>query len=193
MDNNLVVSNNLNQLANKGLKKELVSMLKAMETISKSTWNYAKAMHKIIDEEMFVDDFKTVKRFAKECVKVAPSTITKYVNAVKGLKVIEKYGYNENNFTVSKSNIIYSLGENAKSYLDYVTIKDIHIELMSEQEMVLNIKNFLGANEEAVESGNNETETEAKEEVYIEIEYNGKKYHIPESVLSKYEVTDEEE
>lgn len=193
MENNLIVSNNLNQLQNKSLKKELVTILKAMENISKSTWTYAKAMHTIVEDELYIDDYKNIKEFAEKCVKVAPSTMTKYTNAVKGMKELEKFGYTENDFTVSKANILYTLGENMKAYVEYAKANNFRIDLMSEKEMVNNIKKYLNGNDEAIENGSSENaSSEEKEEIIIEIKLDGKIYQIPEKVLQKYEVKEEE-
>lgn len=192
MENNLVLYENFTQLANKELKKELSVMLKAMQGVSKNTWNYAIAIHNIVVKELYVDDFKTIKDFAKN-VCVSPALITKYVNAVKCLPILLEYELTTDNFTVSKANIIYSLDENTKPFLDFVKTKGMNIALMSEQKLVDLIKKYLDGNDEAIENGSSENaSSEEKEEIIIEIKLDGKIYQIPEKILQKYEVKEEE-
>ena len=194
--NNIILIENANQLVNKDFRKELSTMLKAMQGMTKNTWNYAKSMHKIIVNELYKEDCKDIKTFAK-FISVAPSLITKYCHAVECLPLIEKYGLTEENFTASKANIIYSLGENLDYVLQYAVDHDAHLERMSEQEMVKYIKELLNIDEAEAEAEEEAEATESKaddkikgiiEDGFLNLAIGEKFYSIPLEDLEDYRV-----
>ena len=72
----------INSLVNKELKKNLRTMLQAMESGRKSSWKFATAVYNVINGEEFTDDFKSQDDFAKY-IGLSKASISQYVGAVK--------------------------------------------------------------------------------------------------------------
>lgn len=72
----------INSLANKELKKNLRTMLQAMETGRKSSWKFATAVYNVINGKEFTDDFKSQDDFAKY-IGLSKASISQYVGAVQ--------------------------------------------------------------------------------------------------------------
>lgn len=75
-------SETINSLVNKELKKNLRTMLQAMESGRKSSWKFATAVYNVINGEEFTDDFKSQDDFAKY-IGLSKASISQYVGAVK--------------------------------------------------------------------------------------------------------------
>ena len=54
----ILTKENVNALCNKELKQDLVIMLEAIATGNQCVWDYAIAVHNIIETESFSDDLK---------------------------------------------------------------------------------------------------------------------------------------
>ena len=78
----ILTKENVNALCNKELKQDLVIMLEAIATGNQCVWDYAIAVHNIIETESFSDDFETVKDFC-EWAGLDKSKVTQYTKAVK--------------------------------------------------------------------------------------------------------------
>lgn len=81
MKNEIMTTNSINALANKDIKSNLKTMLQAVESGKKATWQYAIALSKIMGEEQYKEDFHDLKSFA-EYVNSSKATLSQYNNAV---------------------------------------------------------------------------------------------------------------
>ena len=107
MTNEIMTANSINSLANKEIKSNLKTMLQALETGKKATWQYAIALSKIMGEEQYKDDFHDLKTFA-EYVNTSKATLSQYNNAVA--------------FMVRENLIPMKEQKNGKSVIDYANI-----------------------------------------------------------------------
>lgn len=64
MSNEMMIMNTELNFVNKQLSTEVSKISKAISSDKKSKWVVADAIRKIVDEELFKDDFKTEKEFA---------------------------------------------------------------------------------------------------------------------------------
>ena len=158
----LVVFTNDYQVTNKELNTNLKKMLEAMNRAEKSTWDYARALYNIIKDELYKDDFKTLKAFGEKLGISAP-IMTRVKNGVPNMETLSWYGYNENNITLSKSYILFTLGENQTAFLNYAKDNNIKLDVISESKMVSIIKEYLNKNNEAVENEEPNEEQEPNE------------------------------
>ena len=81
MANEIMTTNSINALVNKEIKSNLKTMLQAVESGKKATWQYAIALSKIMGEEQYKEDFHDLKTFA-EYVNSSKATLSQYNNAV---------------------------------------------------------------------------------------------------------------
>ena len=81
MKNEIMTTNSINTLVNKEIKSNLKTMLQAVESGKKATWQYAIALYKIMGEEQYKEDFHDLKSFA-EYVNSSKATLSQYSNAV---------------------------------------------------------------------------------------------------------------
>lgn len=81
MANEIMTTNSINALANKEIKSNLKTMLQAVESGKKATWQYAIALSKIMGEEQYKEDFHDLKTFA-DYVNSSKATLSQYNNAV---------------------------------------------------------------------------------------------------------------
>ena len=69
-------------LSSKELTVELFNIMNAINEGNKSAWEIARAYKRIIDDELFDEDFENVQEFALY-VGVSKSTISQYIKAVE--------------------------------------------------------------------------------------------------------------
>lgn len=107
MANEIMTTNSINALANKEIKSNLKTMLQAVESGKKATWQYAIALSKIMGEEQYKEDFHDLKTFA-EYVNSSKATLSQYNNAVA--------------FMVRENLIPIKEQKNGKAVIDYAAI-----------------------------------------------------------------------
>ena len=107
MANEIMTTNSINALANKEIKSNLKTMLQAVESGKKATWQYAIALSKIMGEEQYKEDFHDLKSFA-EYVNSSKATLSQYNNAVS--------------FMVRENLIPTKEQKNGKAVIDYAGI-----------------------------------------------------------------------
>ena len=124
MANEIMTSNSINALVNKEIKSNLKTMLQAVESGKKATWQYAIALSKIMGEEQYKEDFHDLKTFA-EYVNSSKATLSQYNNAVA--------------FMVRESLIPVKEQKNGKVIIDYaginLTVANAYLlSVLSEEE-----------------------------------------------------------
>ena len=151
----ILTKENVNALCNKELKQDLVIMLEAIATGNQCVWDYAIAVHNIIETESFSDDFETVKDFC-EWAGLDKSKVTQYTKAVKfvmdkqidvknivvanayqlstlGNKYDDFVEWCENNEIDFMSLSVRDLREVTKQYKESLVIADVDVEEVNEE------------------------------------------------------------
>ena len=151
----ILTKENVNALCNKELKQDLVIMLEAIATGNQCVWDYAIAVHNIIETESFSDDFETVKDFC-EWAGLDKSKVTQYTKAVKfvmdkqidvknivvanayqlstlGDKYDDFVEWCENNEIDFMSLSVRDLREATKQYKESLVIADVDVEEVNEE------------------------------------------------------------
>ena len=152
---NILTKENVNALCNKELKQDLTIMLEAIATGNQCVWDYAIAVHNIIETESFSDDFETVKDFC-EWAGLDKSKVTQYTKAVKfvmdkqidvknivvanayqlstlGDKYDEFVEWCENNEIDFMSLSVRDLREVTKQYKESLVVADVDVEEVNEE------------------------------------------------------------
>lgn len=192
-------------VSNKELEKEIGQMLKASTGLQASTWKFAIAAHNIIANELYKDDFKDVKTFAK-AMHVKDSLLSRYKKAVECMTDTlsnAPYNYSMDTMTVGKAYVLSTLGEDLVVYLDSMIEQGAHIELMSQAQLEDSIKKFKdrdvvetdGSSDnegsgagEGSEKAWDENIKACVEDGFLYISINSKLYSIPADELEEYRV-----
>ena len=105
---------NVTTLASKELTVELFNIMNAINEGNKSAWEVAKAYKRIIDDELFDEDFENIQEFALY-VGVSKSTISQYIKAVE---FVEKHEFGFDMFTVGSAYLLSTLTD--EEFIDFV-------------------------------------------------------------------------
>ena len=105
---------NVTTLASKELTVELFNIMNAINEGNKSAWEVARAYKRIIDDELFYEDFENVQEFALY-VGVSKSTISQYIKAVE---FVEKHEFGFDMFTVGSAYLLSTLTD--EEFIDFV-------------------------------------------------------------------------
>ena len=88
--------------------------MNAINEGNKSAWEVARAYKRIIDDELFDEDFENVQEFALY-VGVSKSTISQYIKAVE---FVEKHEFGFDMFTVGSAYLLSTLTD--EEFIDFV-------------------------------------------------------------------------
>lgn len=113
MKNQMVATQkSINALSNGELKTALTTMMKALESGRKSTWEYAESVYNIVKGEYFKDDFKSLKEFA-EYINLSKASISQYMGAVETKAFLAQFKdiKNLDEITVTKAYLLGTLGD----------------------------------------------------------------------------------
>ena len=101
-------------LSSKELTVELFNIMNAINEGNKSAWEVARAYKRIIDDELFDEDFENVQEFALY-VGVSKSTISQYIKAVE---FVEKHEFGFDMFTVGSAYLLSTLTD--EEFIDFI-------------------------------------------------------------------------
>lgn len=150
---------NVNALCNKELKQDLTIMLEAIATGNQCVWDYAIAVHNIIETESFSDDFETVKDFC-EWAGLDKSKVTQYTKAVKF--VMDKQ-IDVKNIVVANAYQLSTLGDKYDEFVEWCKNNEIDFMSLSVRdlrEVTKQYKESLVVADVGVEEVNEETTEE---------------------------------
>lgn len=194
MNTTLVTKEFCTQLANKELAKELTGISQAIASHEKSAWNIAEGFANIVCNELFVEDFETEKSFADE-IGVSKGYLSQCKNAVL---FADRNGIDKSKMTIGKCYKLSTLSdEEYKEFCEWCEDNNLEIESMSDKGLSEMIKAWKGffeecpvlEDEEQEEVEEQEETEEQEDEIEVAyIDYLGKKYIIPLTVLEQYEV-----
>lgn len=114
MNGTVLTVANVTTLASKELTVELFNIMNAINEGNKSAWEVASAYKRIIDDELFDEDFDNVQEFALY-VGVSKSTISQYIKAVD---FVEKHEFGFDMFTVGSAYLLSTLTD--EEFIDFV-------------------------------------------------------------------------
>ena len=153
---------NVNALCNKELKQDLVIMLEAIATGNQCVWDYAIAVHNIIETESFSDDFETVKDFC-EWAGLDKSKVTQYTKAVKF--VMDKQ-IDVKNIVVANAYQLSTLGDKYDNFVEWCENNEIDFMSLSVRdlrEVTKQYKESLVVADADVEEVNEEADDETED------------------------------
>lgn len=182
-------------LSSKELTVELFNIMNAINEGNKSAWDIARAYKRIIDDELFDEDFENVQEFALY-VGVSKSTISQYIKAVE---FVEKHEFGFDMFTVGSAYLLSTLSD--EEFIDFVKWaeeQEIDLTTMSVKALRNLIKEYDSKDdveEDVVEdSTDNEDSNESDEDVEVETTVDNRESAISliKTLMDVYNITVEE-
>ena len=182
---------NVTTLASKELTVELFNIMNAINEGNKSAWEVARAYKRIIDDELFDEDFENVQEFALY-VGVSKSTISQYIKAVE---FVEKHEFGFDMFTVGSAYLLSTLTD--EEFIDFVKWaeeQEIDLTTMSVKALRNLIKEYDSKDEveeEVVEDNEDSSESEEDSEEITEDDRESA-IALIKSLMEEYNITVEE-
>lgn len=181
-------------LASKELTVELFNIMNAINEGNKSAWDIARAYKRIIDDELFDEDFENVQEFALY-VGVSKSTISQYIKAVE---FVEKHEFGFDMFTVGSAYLLSTLTD--EEFIDFVKWaeeQEIDLTTMSVKALRNLIKEYDSKDdieEDVVEDSTDDDFDESDEDVEEEVTVTDRDDVIAliKSLMKEYNITVEE-
>ena len=185
---------NVTTLASKELTVELFNIMNAINEGNKSAWDIARAYKRIIDDELFDEDFENVQEFALY-VGVSKSTISQYIKAVE---FVEKHEFGFDMFTVGSAYLLSTLTD--EEFIDFVKWaeeQEIDLTTMSVKALRNLIKEYDSKDdveEDAIEDEDSTDEDSTNEDVDEEVTVSDRDSAIAliKSLMEEYNITVEE-
>ena len=185
---------NVTTLASKELTVELFNIMNAINEGNKSAWEIARAYKRIIDDELFDEDFENVQEFALY-VGVSKSTISQYIKAVE---FVEKHEFGFDMFTVGSAYLLSTLTD--EEFIDFVKWaeeQEIDLTTMSVKALRNLIKEYDSKDnveEDIIEdSTDNEDSSESGEDSdEITVDDRETAIALIKSLMEEYSITVEE-
>lgn len=182
-------------LSSKELTVELFNIMNAINEGNKSAWDIARAYKRIIDDELFDEDFENVQEFALY-VGVSKSTISQYIKAVE---FVEKHEFGFDMFTVGSAYLLSTLtDEEFIDFLKWAEEQNIDLTTMSVKALRNLIKEYDSKDdveEDIIEdSTDNEDSSESDEDVEVETTVDNRESAISliKTLMDVYNITVEE-
>lgn len=185
---------NVTTLASKELTVELFNIMNAINDGNKSAWDIARAYKRIIDDELFDEDFENVQEFALY-VGVSKSTISQYIKAVE---FVEKHELGFDMFTVGSAYLLSTLTD--EEFIDFVKWaeeQEIDLTTMSVKALRNLIKEYDSKDdveEDVIEDSTDDDFDESDEDVEKEVTVTDRDDVIAliKSLMKEYNITVEE-
>ena len=185
---------NVTTLASKELTVEFFNIMNAINEGNKSAWEVARAYKRIIDDELFDEDFENVQEFALY-VGVSKSTISQYIKAVE---FVEKHEFGFDMFTVGSAYLLSTLTD--EEFIDFVKWaeeQEIDLTTMSVKALRNLIKEYDSKDnveEDIIEDSTDNEDSSESDEESEEITVDGRESAIAiiKSLMEDYNITVEE-
>lgn len=185
---------NVTTLASKELTVELFNIMNAINEGNKSAWEIARAYKRIIDDELFDEDFENVQEFALY-VGVSKSTISQYIKAVE---FVEKHEFGFDMFTVGSAYLLSTLTD--EEFIDFVKWaeeQNIDLTTMSVKALRNLIKEYDSKDdveEDVIEDSTDNEDSSELDEDLGEINIDGREsaIEIIKSLMEDYNITVED-
>lgn len=181
-------------LASKELTVELFNIMNAINEGNKSAWDIARAYKRIIDDELFDEDFENVQEFALY-VGVSKSTISQYIKAVE---FVEKHEFGFDMFTVGSAYLLSTLtDEEFVDFVKWAEEQEIDLTTMSVKALRNLIKEYDSKDDvedDVIEDSTDDDFDESDEDVEEEVTVTDRDDVISliKSLMKEYNITVEE-
>ena len=185
---------NVTTLSSKELTVELFNIMNAINEGNKSAWDIARAYKRIIDDELFDEDFENVQEFALY-VGVSKSTISQYIKAVE---FVEKHEFGFDMFTVGSAYLLSTLtDEEFVDFVKWAEEQEIDLTTMSVKALRNLIKEYDSkddVDEDVIEDEDSTDEDSTDEDVEEEVTVSDRDGAIAliKSLMEEYNITVEE-
>ena len=202
--NEIISKNSINSLANREIKSNLNTMLLALESGKKATWQYAVAVSKIIGSEMYKEDFHDLTNFANY-VNSSKATLSQYNNAVAFMvrenmfKMKEdKKGNKTPDFvatplTVYNAYLLSTLTEvEFVNFYNYCLDNDIDFMMLSQNKLKNAIKEWKTTEETTEETTEKTTEQETPEYVNLNVDTKEKALTAIATLVKQFNISIDE-
>ena len=181
-------------LSSKELTVELFNIMNAINEGNKSAWDIARAYKRIIDDELFDEDFENIQEFALY-VGVSKSTISQYIKAVE---FVEKHEFGFDMFTVGSAYLLSTLTD--EEFIDFVKWaeeQEIDLSTMSVKALRNLIKEYDSKDEvedDIIEDEDSTDEDSTDEDVEEEVKVSDRDEAIAliRSLMEEYNITVED-
>ena len=181
-------------LASKELTVELFNIMNAINEGNKSAWDIARAYKRIIDDELFDEDFENVQEFALY-VGVSKSTISQYIKAVE---FVEKHEFGFDMFTVGSAYLLSTLtDEEFVDFVKWAEEQEIDLTTMSVKALRNLIKEYDSKDDvedDVIEDSTDDDFDESDEDVEEDVTVTDRDDVIAliKSLMEEYNITVEE-
>ena len=186
-------------LSSKELTVELFNIMNAINEGNKSAWDIARAYKRIIDDELFDEDFENVQEFALY-VGVSKATISQYIKAVA---FVEKHEFGFDMFTVGSAYLLSTLtDEEFVDFVKWAEEQEIDLTTMSVKALRNLIKEYDSKDEveddiiedEDEDSTDNNDSNDSDEDIEKEVTVGDRDSAIAliKSLMEEYNITVEE-
>ena len=185
---------NVTTLASKELTVELFNIMNSINEGNKSAWEIARAYKRIIDDELFDEDFENVQEFALY-VGVSKSTISQYIKAVE---FVEKHDFDFSMFTVGSAYLLSTLtDEEFVDFVKWAEEQEIDLTTMSVKALRNLIKEYDSKDEveeDVIEDEDSTNNDDSDENVEEEVTVSDREGAIAliKSLMEEYNITVEE-
>lgn len=194
MNGNALTVASVTTLSSKELTVELFNIMNAINEGNKSAWDIARAYKRIIDDELFDEDFENVQEFALY-VGVSKSTISQYIKAVE---FVEKHEFGFDMFTVGSAYLLSTLTD--EEFIDFVKWaeeQNIDLTTMSVKALRNLIKEYESKDdveEDVIEDSTDDDFDESDEDVEEEVTVTDRDDVIAliKSLMKEYNITVDE-
>ena len=183
---------NVTTLASKELTVELFNIMNAINEGNKSAWDIARAYKRIIDDELFDEDFDNVQEFALY-VGVSKSTISQYIKAVE---FVDKHEFGFDMFTVGSAYLLSTLTD--EEFIDFVKWaeeQEIDLTTMSVKALRNLIKEYDSKDdveEDVVEDSTDDSNELDEDEEEITVDDRETAIALIKSLMEEYNITVED-
>ena len=186
-------------LASKELTVELFNIMNAINEGNKSAWDIARAYKRIIDDELFDEDFENVQEFALY-VGVSKSTISQYIKAVE---FVEKHEFGFEMFAVGSAYLLSTLtDEEFIDFIKWAEEQNIDLTTMSVKALRNLIKEYDSKDdvdediiEDSTDNEDSSDSSESDEDVEVETTVVGDResaLSLIKALMDEYNITVEE-
>lgn len=149
-------------LSCQALSIELFNIMDSIRQGNKSAWEIARAYSRIVNEELFDEDFDTLKEFA-EYVGVSPATITQYCKAVAFID--GQPDMNEDTVSVGSAYLLSTLGEHLGEFVTWLEEQGINLLTLSVAGLKELMKEFKHKDDEPTEEAEEEQDSNEQDDI----------------------------
>ena len=149
-------------LSCQALSIELFNIMDSIRQGNKSAWEIARAYSRIVNEELFDEDFDTLKEFA-EYVGVSPATITQYCKAVAFID--GQPDMNEDTVSVGSAYLLSTLGEHLGDFVTWLEEQGINLLNLSVAGLKELMKQFKHKDDEPTEEIEEEQDSNEQDDI----------------------------